>query len=220
MIDTPGWSDNSSLFETDVKQEIIKCINMSSTGPHVFLLVLPIGRFTNKEINTVMNILKEFGDEVTKYMIVLFTKGDDLEDRRIEDYLKEIHPDLKKIIQICGQRYHVFNNRDNKNDQVSSLLKKINEMVERNDGKWYTTAMYQKGKNQQMDDRGQQFRTEKDNSVQDKNKNLSESEDGDRRNRCDAQGDDGERKSISEDTKEQEYCKRKMTQLQNSTEKQ
>ncbi|ROI15145.1 GTPase IMAP family member 4 [Anabarilius grahami] len=101
--------------------------------------------FTNEEINTVMNILKEFGDEVTKYMIVLFTKEDDLED--IEDCLKEVHPNLKTIIQIYRQRYHVFNNRDNKNDhQVSSLLKKINEMVERNEGKCYTTAMYQKVK--------------------------------------------------------------------------
>ncbi|KAK9977712.1 hypothetical protein ABG768_019512 [Culter alburnus] len=42
VIDTPGWCDDSSLFESDVKQEIIKCINMSSPGLHVFLLVLPV----------------------------------------------------------------------------------------------------------------------------------------------------------------------------------
>ncbi|RXN33679.1 GTPase IMAP family member 4-like protein [Labeo rohita] len=119
VIDTPGWCD-SSRFKTDIKQKIIKCISMSSPGPHVFLIVLPIGRFTSEEINTVMNILQEFGDEVTKYMIVLFTKGDALEERPIEDYLKELHSDLKKIIQICGGRYHVFNNRDKKS--IKSLL--------------------------------------------------------------------------------------------------
>ncbi|XP_067283352.1 GTPase IMAP family member 8-like [Pseudorasbora parva] len=216
VIDTPGWCD-SSRFETDIKPEIIKCINMSIPGPHVFLLVLPIGRFTNEEINTVFNILKEFGDEVTKYMIVLFTKGDDLEDRPIEDYLKEVHPNLKTIIQICEKRYHVFNNRDKKNhQQVASLLKKINEMVERNEGKCYTTAMYQTVKDKQMGDRReQQFRREADHSDQDKNKDLSESENRGRINRYDAEGDDGERKSISEDTKEQECCPGKMTLRQN-----
>ncbi|KAL1278186.1 hypothetical protein QQF64_024859 [Cirrhinus molitorella] len=148
VIDTPGWCD-SSRFENDIKQEIIKCISMSSPGPHAFLLVLPIGRFTNKERNTVIHILKEFGEEVIKYMIVLFTKGDELEDKPIEDYLKEVHSDLKKIIQICGGRYHVFNNRGKNNQhQVSSLLKKINEMVRMNKEKCYTTAMYQKVKNQ------------------------------------------------------------------------
>ncbi|XP_016403659.1 GTPase IMAP family member 4-like, partial [Sinocyclocheilus rhinocerous] len=146
VIDTPGWCD-SSQSENDIKQEIIKCIHVSSPGPHVFLLVLLIGRFTNEEINTIMNILKEFGDEVTKYMIVLFTKGDDLEEKPIEDYLKEVHSDLKKIIQLCGGRYHVFNNRDKKNNnQVSSLLEKIHKMVESNEEKYYTTTMYQKGK--------------------------------------------------------------------------
>ncbi|ROL41032.1 GTPase IMAP family member 4 [Anabarilius grahami] len=147
VIDTPGWCDYSQI-ETETKQEIINYIIMCK--PHVFLLVLTIGRFTNEEINTVMDILKEFGDEVRKYMIVLFTKGDELEDRSIKDYLKDVHPDLKKIIQIFGERYHVFNNRDKKDhQQISSLLKKINELVEKNEEKWYTKAMYEKNKTDQ-----------------------------------------------------------------------
>ncbi|KAL0197752.1 hypothetical protein M9458_006292 [Cirrhinus mrigala] len=151
VIDTPGWCDSSRF-------EIIEFINMHK--PHVFLLVLPIGRFTKEEINTVMNILKEFGDEVTKYMVVLFTKGDELEERPIEDYLKELHPELKKIIRVCAGRCHVFNNR-NKEDrqQVSLLLKKMNEMVknEKNEEKRYTEAMYNKNKTQ--------HRNERENSV-------------------------------------------------------
>ncbi|XP_026108777.1 GTPase IMAP family member 4-like [Carassius auratus] len=94
VIDTPGWCD-SSQFQTEMKQNIIEFV--INCKPHVFLLVLPIGRFTNEEIKTVMNILKEFGDEVIKYMIVLFTKEDELEKRPIEDYLEELHSDLKKL---------------------------------------------------------------------------------------------------------------------------
>ncbi|XDV12256.1 hypothetical protein PO909_000965, partial [Leuciscus waleckii] len=139
VIDTPGWCD-SPQFMTEMKPDIINFINMCK--PHVFLLLLSIGRFTPEEIKTVMNILKEFGDEVSKYMIVLFTRGDELVGKPIEDYLKEGHPNLKKIIQICGERYHVFNNRDKTDhQQVSSLLKKINDLVEKNEGKRYTKAM-------------------------------------------------------------------------------
>ncbi len=68
MIDTPGWCD-SSRFQTETKQNIIHFVIRYKTN--VFLLVLPVGRFTNEEITTVINILKEFGDEVIKYMIVL-----------------------------------------------------------------------------------------------------------------------------------------------------
>ncbi|RXN33680.1 GTPase IMAP family member 4-like protein [Labeo rohita] len=118
-----------------------------------------------------MNILKEFRDEVTKYMIVLFTKGDALEERPIENYLKELHSHLKKIIQIYGERYHVFNKIEkNKQHEVSSLLKMMNKMVKRNEEKCYTETMYNKNK--------KQLRNEVENSVAE-----NENE-----NSCDADG--------------------------------
>nr|XP_055050815.1 GTPase IMAP family member 4-like [Misgurnus anguillicaudatus] len=151
VVDTPGWPDSSS--ETEIKQEIMECIDMCSPGPHVFLLVLPIGRFTNEEINTVSDILNEFGNESFKHMILLFTRGDDLEDKSIEDYLENIHQDLKNILEKCLGGYHVFNNRDKSNQsQVSSLLQKINHMVDKNDKRCYTKIMDQNVKHQQKED--------------------------------------------------------------------
>nr|XP_055050816.1 GTPase IMAP family member 4-like [Misgurnus anguillicaudatus] len=143
VVDTPGWPDSSS--ETEIKQEIMKCIDMCSPGPHVFLLVLPLGRFTYEEIKTIIDIMTEFGPEGYKYMLLLFTRGDDLEGKTIEDYLKNTQEDLKNILEMCSG-YHVFNNRDkNKNihSQVSYILQKINRMVENNAKKCYTNTMYQ-----------------------------------------------------------------------------
>ncbi|XP_073713760.1 GTPase IMAP family member 4-like [Misgurnus anguillicaudatus] len=140
VVDTPGWPDSSS--ETEIKQEIMKCIDMCSPGPHVFLLVLPIGRFTYEEIKTIIDIMIEFGPEAYKHMLLLFTRGDDLAGKSIEDYLKNTQEDLKNILEMCSG-YHVFNNRDkNKNihNQVSSILQKINRMMARN---CYTKTMYQ-----------------------------------------------------------------------------
>ncbi|XP_056128104.1 GTPase IMAP family member 8-like [Rhinichthys klamathensis goyatoka] len=47
--------------------------------------------------------------------------------------------DLKSVIDSCGGRYHTLNNKDRSNQgQVTELLQKIDEMVQRNGGKHYT----------------------------------------------------------------------------------
>ncbi|KAG9264149.1 GTPase IMAP family member 8-like [Astyanax mexicanus] len=144
VVDTPGWTDYS-LMDDKTILEIAECIALSDPGPHVFLLVLPIGRFTKEEIDTAKQILEVFGKEAHKYTMVLFTKGDDLEEKTIEGYLEGVHPDLKKILEVCGGRYHVFNNRDNENQrQVLTLLERIKQMVKTNEGRYYTKAMYQR----------------------------------------------------------------------------
>ncbi|KAG9264150.1 GTPase IMAP family member 8-like, partial [Astyanax mexicanus] len=144
VVDTPGWSD---IIQMDDKfiQEIGEWIALSDPGPHVFLLLLPIGRFTKEEINTAQQILEVFGEKAGKYTMVLFTKGDDLEEKTIKEYLEDENLDLKKILEVCEKRYHVFNNKDKENHkQVSELLENIKFMVKKNKGKFYTKEMYQK----------------------------------------------------------------------------
>uniref|UniRef100_A0AAR2IZ91 AIG1-type G domain-containing protein n=2 Tax=Pygocentrus nattereri TaxID=42514 RepID=A0AAR2IZ91_PYGNA len=143
VVDTPGWTD--SLTDAESTQEIVKCIDISDPGPHALLLVLPIGCVAKEDTETPRQILEILGEKANKYTMVLFTKGDDLEEKTIEEYLEGVHPDLKKVIEICGGRYHMFNNRDKENHgQVFTLLEKIKDMVERNKGKYYTKAMYEK----------------------------------------------------------------------------
>ncbi|XP_049323822.1 GTPase IMAP family member 7-like [Astyanax mexicanus] len=143
VVDTPGWCD-TDLSEAEIVEEAVKCIDMSSPGPHVFLLVMTIGRFTDEEKKTVKKIQEVFGEGASKYMIVLFTRGDDLEGQPIFDYLKDADNDLKNIIfRSCEGRYHVFNNREKNSRQVSELLQKIQDMVTENGGGCYTNVTYQ-----------------------------------------------------------------------------
>ncbi|XP_066499073.1 GTPase IMAP family member 7-like [Hoplias malabaricus] len=147
VVDTPGWTDVSQT-ENETIQKIVSCIEISNPGPDVLLFVLPIGRFTKEEDDTAKQILEIFGEEAIKHTMVLFTKGDDLEGKTIEEYLEDAHPRLKNIIRMCGGRYHVFNNRDKDNhEQVSALLKKIKDMVERNKGKCYRKTQMLEKKN-------------------------------------------------------------------------
>uniref|UniRef100_A0A3B1K9U7 AIG1-type G domain-containing protein n=1 Tax=Astyanax mexicanus TaxID=7994 RepID=A0A3B1K9U7_ASTMX len=131
VIDTPGLFD-TNITNEDVIKEVAKCITMAAPGPHVFLLVLTVGQH-------------RFGEESRTYTMVLFTRGDYLSKMSIEDFIKNSNHSLRHIINQCGNRYHVFNNRNPADQtQVTALLEKINSMVAVNGGSCYTNEMFQK----------------------------------------------------------------------------
>ncbi|XP_030649775.1 GTPase IMAP family member 4-like [Chanos chanos] len=161
VVETPGWSQTDTT-EDEIVQEMNKCIEISNPGPHAFLLTVPIGRFTGEQIKMVQKIEEVFGKEVTRYMIVLFTRGDDLDDTSIECYVENAQSELKSLIGKCGGRYHVFNNREKNNqEQAIHLLQIIEAMVKQNNSQCYTKSVYDNAQDESRQRQAQSQRVRK-----------------------------------------------------------
>nr|XP_021330494.1 uncharacterized protein si:ch211-131e11.19 [Danio rerio] len=143
VIDTPGLFD-TELTNEEIQREIRHCISMILPGPHVFIIVLSIGqRFTEEEAKSVNFIKETFGQNSLMFTMVLFTRGDELRNQTIEMFLGKPESVVRKLIETCGNRFHVFNNNQPENrTQVSDLLEKIDNMVKANGGNFYLCKIF------------------------------------------------------------------------------
>lgn len=142
VVDTPGVFDTKKSV-SEVRGEIEKCVNLSLPGPHVFLLIIRGDvRFTEEEKNAVTWIQKHFGKRASQFTMVVFTHRNVMEAVSEKDI--EENKDLRRLIDSCGGKYHTFNiaERDSQT-QVKKLLRKIDALVDENEGEYYTNSMYQ-----------------------------------------------------------------------------
>uniref|UniRef100_A0A3Q0QSK0 AIG1-type G domain-containing protein n=1 Tax=Amphilophus citrinellus TaxID=61819 RepID=A0A3Q0QSK0_AMPCI len=100
VIDTPGLFDTRFGLEKTT-EDVFQCISYASPGPHIFLVVIRLGRYTEEEKQTVQRIQKIFGDAADRYSMVLFTGGDLLEETPIEEFLEESQT-VKWIQEVFG----------------------------------------------------------------------------------------------------------------------
>nr|XP_025034257.1 GTPase IMAP family member 7-like [Pelodiscus sinensis] len=144
VVDTPGLFD-THICEEETCKEISRCVVVTSPGPHAIVIVLQLARYTKEEKATVARIQDIFGSKAKNYMIFLFTRKEDLEGRPLGDYVEELDPDLKKLIEHCGNRCCTFNNKagdEEKDAQVSELIGMVDCMVKSNQGRCYINKMY------------------------------------------------------------------------------
>ncbi|XP_062390917.1 uncharacterized protein LOC134078786 isoform X3 [Sardina pilchardus] len=154
VIDTPGFFD-TTVPEESLKCDIAKCIFDSSPGPHAFIIVLKVGRFTEQEEQITQKIKQLFADDAFSHAVVLFTSGGSLDGKSIKEFVEEIrsHPEaagkrttLKDLVDTCHGRCHVIDSklwkhqeegeRSNRT-QLAKLFNTIEEMVQQNGGGYY-----------------------------------------------------------------------------------
>ncbi|XP_078518832.1 GTPase IMAP family member 8-like [Lissotriton helveticus] len=149
VIDTPSSFHKKHPYEQTI-EEIGSCITMSSPGPHAIVLVLKVDKCVTDEKKTIEILRDVFGEQIVKYLIVLFTRKEDLEGMAVPDYLsRSRRREIQELIQMCGNRYCTFNNRappEELVEQTNKLLTMVERMVEQNNGSWYTSQLYHHAK--------------------------------------------------------------------------
>ncbi|GAB1290793.1 GTPase IMAP family member 4 [Apodemus speciosus] len=145
VVDTPGIFD-TEVPDADTEKEITRYVVLTSPGPHALLLVVPLGRYTVEEHKATQKLLRMFGTKARRFMILLLTRKDDLEDTDISEYLKTAPEVFREVIREFRNRYCLFNNRASgaeQEEQKTQLLTLIQSMVRENSGRCFTNKMYE-----------------------------------------------------------------------------
>ncbi|XP_071220951.1 GTPase IMAP family member 4-like [Salvelinus alpinus] len=151
VVDTPDFFYATHTQE-GLSSEIERCIHLSDPGPHAFIFVLTLDTFTEQETDVVTVFEKCFGEVASRYTIIVFTHGDELNNRTIEE-LVENNVKLSELIEERGWRYHVLNNKHRANrNQVTELLEKILIMMNVNEGSCYTHDMLQEAERKRREE--------------------------------------------------------------------
>jgi GTPase Era involved in 16S rRNA processing len=123
VIDTPGVFDPDRKPD-EVEHEILRCLLLSSPGPHALLFVLKGNeRFTPEEQGAYNMLRNLFASHLINFIIFVFTQGDEIGN---EFNFEHCPKKVQDIVQQAGKRLMVVNNRAKnqreKDEQVLNLL--------------------------------------------------------------------------------------------------
>ncbi|KAL6097713.1 uncharacterized protein ACO6RY_13192 [Pungitius sinensis] len=129
VVDTPGWFSAQDT-PPSYKQELVRGASLCPPGPHSFLLVIPVGMFTEVDRARIEEHVSLFGQRVWKHTIVVFTWAEVLKTISIERYIRREGKELQWVLEKCKRRYFVINNGIFGEDpQVGRLLERVEKMV-------------------------------------------------------------------------------------------
>uniref|UniRef100_A0A672GFB8 AIG1-type G domain-containing protein n=1 Tax=Salarias fasciatus TaxID=181472 RepID=A0A672GFB8_SALFA len=147
LVEAPRWYWIGGKMDDDVKKETERAITMLEPGPHAVLLLVPVSQFT-EALGALENV---FGPEaVQKHTVVLFTHADRLRasgkagDGSVEAYIASERGDLLKLVEKCGDRFHVAEKGGGRRERgnVAELLEKVEQTVKEAGGQCYSCPQY------------------------------------------------------------------------------
>ncbi|KAA0712025.1 GTPase IMAP family member 7 [Triplophysa tibetana] len=141
IIDTPGLFDTKHS-EDIMKEEILRCMIECAPGPHAFMIVFKVGRFTEQEQDVVKKLNNLFGEQALRYSMIVFTHGDELEpDQSINDFVQS-NRELSSFVSKCAGGCHVIDNKywkksqdnyRNNTVQIENIFKIVENIVKKNE---------------------------------------------------------------------------------------
>ncbi|CAM4988682.1 unnamed protein product, partial [Rotaria socialis] len=153
IVDTPGFFDTRDTTKQQKKAtrtEIAKSIQESAPGPHGFLIVLRVGRFTLEEQESIARIKRMFSPNVLKYCTVVFTGKESLDYAHIslEQGIDASEQNLKDFLKECGGGYTAVNNIETdptkRKAMQEDVLQCVINMIKNNGNNHFTNSTIKK----------------------------------------------------------------------------
>jgi len=153
VVDTPSfWKFLPYQLNADsVNTEILKAMDPS---PDAILLAIPSDTsFLEEQMEVILENMRPLGEKVWRQTMVLFTCGEKLGSKPIEYHIESEGDALVRLVEMCGNRYHVFESMSMREDrtQVNQLLEKIEEMI--SEGALLESNDEHQGKNKKSQER-------------------------------------------------------------------
>ncbi|XP_052359076.1 GTPase IMAP family member 8-like isoform X27 [Oncorhynchus keta] len=175
VVEAPRWYWSGGHMEAGVRKETERVLELAAPGPHAFLLLVPVGQFTEVEHRVPAELEEVFGEGVLKHTLVLFTCGDYLMGQGAGQYLEGEDPGLREVIDRCGGQYHVLNNRRPQDrEQVRELLEKVEDMVQKNRGCYIRQNTLQREMEEQGRERERELKEKVEEQARGRERELKE----------------------------------------------
>ncbi|XP_054455218.1 GTPase IMAP family member 2-like isoform X2 [Anoplopoma fimbria] len=140
VIDTPDLLGRS-LGNNKRAREALRSLQLSSPGPHAFLLVIPAaGASTRNDqdlAQAIRSTLKLFGDGAAGYIIPVLTHADLLVPRQTVDQMLDVDSKgLERALSLCDQRPELVDNRPDCPPEEKSMMRRqlVGRVMEMNSG--------------------------------------------------------------------------------------
>ncbi|KAL1282086.1 hypothetical protein QQF64_000889 [Cirrhinus molitorella] len=150
FIDSPGIKEDTEV--------ISQYLSSLTPRPHVIMIVIRVGQVTKKTFEMI-DCIHACIDKPKKRTMIIFSGKDVLENKGIEEYIKET-PDLEHLVNMYGKRFQALNNKDTSDQtQVNQLLEKI-------------TEIYHEYKEKRKDHKGEKQKSQNPNDEGVRSKNI------------------------------------------------
>ncbi|KAK7104218.1 GTPase IMAP family member 9-like [Littorina saxatilis] len=141
ILDSPGLFDTSKPHE-EVSSLVMQAIACMHPGPDAIFYVMKVGRYTDEEYGVYTRLKALLDENVTRFLIILFTHGDALKGKKMSELVSKAPARLQEVLRDCGSRYVVMDNIHKTPQQVEDLLKQVKSVRLQNGGQPYKCPKY------------------------------------------------------------------------------
>ncbi|KAL3854038.1 hypothetical protein ACJMK2_013320 [Sinanodonta woodiana] len=128
-VDTPGLY-NTEMAMAENAVIIQDSLKLAGPGPHAFILLIQLGRFTDEVVKMITTYRIIFGPSFFHHILVVFThaKRTPKAEKNINDFFEDVKkcPFGKSLLDECHQRFIFLNMKETNEER---LIRKRNTLI-------------------------------------------------------------------------------------------